>query len=83
MKCRKIVEEKTFWKKVSDMFSANDVKERITNLRLRVIMLQNQFLVGPSNDNCTRSSTYHPLRFVITWIRGWDKLDPWLAGNVR
>ena len=28
------------------MFSANDVKEKITNLRLRVIMLQNQFLVS-------------------------------------
>ena len=33
--------------------------------------------------DCTGSSTYHPLRFVITWIRGWDKLGPWLAGNAR
>ena len=43
--CRKLVERKSFRKRILSLFSTNDVKDRIQDMRIQINTVQNRFLV--------------------------------------
>ena len=43
--CRKLVERKSFRKRILSLFSTNDVKDRIQDMRIQINAVQNRFLV--------------------------------------